>query len=137
FFQAEDGIRDFHVTGVQTCALPISFFDIEGDVPTVDSERPTLVGPRYTAALAGYVEDAREALDGAPAALDYIADRFGIDPAMARALRLGYAGPDAAPNPFPYLSRGFQAFPRVTVPLLDFDGAPQGLQGRDISGDCP
>src|SRR5690606_40123558 len=23
-FQAEDGIRDFHVTGVQTCALPIS-----------------------------------------------------------------------------------------------------------------
>src|SRR5690606_39651672 len=26
FFQAEDGIRDFHVTGVQTCALPISDF---------------------------------------------------------------------------------------------------------------
>src|SRR5207253_8202125 len=24
FFQAEDGIRDGHVTGVQTCALPIS-----------------------------------------------------------------------------------------------------------------
>src|SRR5690606_41101415 len=24
FFQAEDGIRDFHVTGVQTYALPIS-----------------------------------------------------------------------------------------------------------------
>src|SRR5690606_41912343 len=24
FFQAEDGIRDFHVTGVQTCALPIT-----------------------------------------------------------------------------------------------------------------
>src|SRR5690606_39524798 len=23
FFEAEDGIRDFHVTGVQTCALPI------------------------------------------------------------------------------------------------------------------
>src|SRR5690606_39300795 len=23
--QAEDGIRDFHVTGVQTCALPISY----------------------------------------------------------------------------------------------------------------
>ena len=29
FFQAEDGIRDYKVTGVQTCALPIylsSFF---------------------------------------------------------------------------------------------------------------
>src|SRR5690606_39507861 len=30
FFKAEDGIRDFHVTGVQTCALPISVeFNIE------------------------------------------------------------------------------------------------------------
>src|SRR5207253_7096953 len=31
FFQAEDGIRDGHVTGVQTCALPISdlFIDAE------------------------------------------------------------------------------------------------------------
>src|SRR2546429_3591840 len=27
FFQAEDGIRDVAVTGVQTCALPISFAD--------------------------------------------------------------------------------------------------------------
>src|SRR5438876_9266038 len=26
FFQAEDGIRDGRVTGVQTCALPISYF---------------------------------------------------------------------------------------------------------------
>src|SRR2546430_8300995 len=25
FFQAEDGIRDLTVTGVQTCALPISY----------------------------------------------------------------------------------------------------------------
>src|SRR5687768_8946205 len=28
FFQAEDGIRDVAVTGVQTCALPISFDEI-------------------------------------------------------------------------------------------------------------
>src|SRR5436305_4176242 len=27
FFQAEDGIRDADVTGVQTCALPISMSD--------------------------------------------------------------------------------------------------------------
>src|SRR5690606_40577339 len=32
FFQAEDGIRDFHVTGVQTCALPISSQAPEGVV---------------------------------------------------------------------------------------------------------
>src|SRR5260370_28708630 len=29
FFQAEDGIRDSSVTGVQTCALPISFFRLD------------------------------------------------------------------------------------------------------------
>src|SRR2546425_4443474 len=28
FFQAEDGIRDKLVTGVQTCALPISFIGV-------------------------------------------------------------------------------------------------------------
>src|SRR5690606_39828840 len=28
FFQAEDGIRDFHVTGVQTCALPICTLEV-------------------------------------------------------------------------------------------------------------
>src|SRR5690349_22913633 len=28
FFQAEDGIRDLYVTGVQTCALPISDEDV-------------------------------------------------------------------------------------------------------------
>src|SRR5260370_19282941 len=34
FFQAEDGIRDSSVTGVQTCALPISFVSLlrSGDV---------------------------------------------------------------------------------------------------------
>src|SRR2546426_3745999 len=30
FFQAEDGIRDYKVTGVQTCALPISGGDPGG-----------------------------------------------------------------------------------------------------------
>src|SRR5690606_39429851 len=25
YYKAKDGIRDFHVTGVQTCALPISW----------------------------------------------------------------------------------------------------------------
>src|SRR5256885_9255172 len=29
FFQAEDGIRDYKVTGVQTCALPICGGDIK------------------------------------------------------------------------------------------------------------
>src|SRR5256886_12592040 len=28
-FQAEDGIRDLTVTGVQTCALPIYYFEVQ------------------------------------------------------------------------------------------------------------
>src|SRR5439155_3294038 len=34
FFQAEDGIRDGHVTGVQTCALPI----LPGRFTRIESE---------------------------------------------------------------------------------------------------
>src|SRR5256885_5634547 len=30
FFQAEDGIRDYKVTGVQTCALPIYLASVHG-----------------------------------------------------------------------------------------------------------
>src|SRR5690349_23939532 len=32
FFQAEDGIRDLYVTGVQTCALPISLPALTSDL---------------------------------------------------------------------------------------------------------
>src|SRR5206468_5013424 len=47
FFQAEDGIRDLIVTGVQTCALPISRIggsntsDARGTV-VVRTDRPTI-----------------------------------------------------------------------------------------------
>src|SRR5256885_10020573 len=34
FFQAEDGIRDYKVTGVQTCALPICTAGFFPDAPT-------------------------------------------------------------------------------------------------------
>src|SRR5690606_40270550 len=43
FFQAEDGIRDFHVTGVQTCALPIS-----PPKPEVRRSEPKSVEPPKT-----------------------------------------------------------------------------------------
>src|SRR5690625_778132 len=39
FFQAEDGIRDGHVTGVQTCALPILPAVIEALARAVDDIR--------------------------------------------------------------------------------------------------
>src|SRR5256884_3763343 len=37
FFQAEDGIRDVAVTGVQTCALPISLADRDVNIVAVQS----------------------------------------------------------------------------------------------------
>src|SRR5256885_9555819 len=52
FFQAEDGIRDYKVTGVQTCALPISLvlldiqlpgrdgFGVLADVQKIEGDRP-------------------------------------------------------------------------------------------------
>src|SRR5690606_33905947 len=48
FFQAEDGIRDFHVTGVQTCALPIyvaSGFDSVPEALRLMGLEVTLLGP--------------------------------------------------------------------------------------------
>src|SRR6266581_5375040 len=40
FFQAEDGIRDGRVTGVQTCALPIcAFFSLDGVHPSATSHK--------------------------------------------------------------------------------------------------
>src|SRR5438046_9342266 len=42
FFQAEDGIRDWSVTGVQTCALPISHPDAASRV----GDGPHMVGSR-------------------------------------------------------------------------------------------
>src|SRR6266496_6263623 len=40
FFQAEDGIRDLYVTGVQTCALPISALLRLAGAVEADSEHP-------------------------------------------------------------------------------------------------
>src|SRR5690606_39495742 len=52
FFQAEDGIRDFHVTGVQTCALPILLHsDRErcGDVLHTHDPREMIPVPEHVA----------------------------------------------------------------------------------------
>src|SRR5690606_7573109 len=61
FFRAEDGIRAFHVTGVQTCALPISAAGIgRGAALALAAEGAALVvtdvdeaGVRETARLIG------------------------------------------------------------------------------------
>src|SRR5690606_40004171 len=55
FFRAEDGIRDFHVTGVQTCALPIYEVQVlqsrdnptyaDGMAGAIYGQNPPLVNP--------------------------------------------------------------------------------------------
>src|SRR3712207_6219804 len=52
FFQAEDGIRDIGVTGVQTCALPI----LAGKRPdNLEDKAISLIGrPLYDAFIRGY-----------------------------------------------------------------------------------
>src|SRR5260370_1406740 len=51
FFQAEDGIRDSSVTGVQTCALPISMSPIlsQGNLATITpaSTNPDITDPKF------------------------------------------------------------------------------------------
>src|SRR5690606_40375525 len=47
FFQAEDGIRDFHVTGVQTCALPILRF-YKTERQDMDWTTPNLTPEAFT-----------------------------------------------------------------------------------------
>src|SRR5256885_7978277 len=47
FFQAEDGIRDYKVTGVQTCALPI--FTIPATSSTSTKTNPLAVSGRWRA----------------------------------------------------------------------------------------
>src|SRR5215475_15272076 len=54
FFQAEDGIRDFHVTGVQTCALPISAPEGGGAGPGRPADpRPPPAAPGRSSTGAG------------------------------------------------------------------------------------
>src|SRR5690606_40309075 len=72
FFQAEDGIRDFHVTGVQTCALPISAQDLIKS-KIVDRIIPEPPGGAHSdpeatmKAVADAIEEELDALEGVPA----------------------------------------------------------------------
>src|SRR5256885_4595774 len=53
FFQAEDGIRDYKVTGVQTCALPISQWTAEFVGSGVTSLHPAATPITHGATLYG------------------------------------------------------------------------------------
>src|SRR5690606_7818430 len=103
FFQAEDGIRDFHVTGVQTCALPIfagvgSFGGFVG--------RIGFVGQRLAGGLRGLGQLGLG-----------LADRLGAVPALADALHLGFVADRAAQQRVGDLDGGLVAFGRDQLGL--------------------
>src|SRR5256885_15360977 len=86
FFQAEDGIRDYKVTGVQTCALPIS----------ARCGRPARVALLRDALLLG----AQLGIEGAERIIEPLVDRR---PALLRSLSrpVGARGGGPAPPPAP------------------------------------
>src|SRR5258706_12513727 len=88
FFQAEDGIRDWSVTGVQTCALPIS-------IPVARASGLVLVATTVLAlqTALGLVFDPRYR-DFTDAELS----AAGVPFAIATALVAGRAGPRRRPE---------------------------------------
>src|SRR5688572_21341678 len=117
FFQAEDGIRDLTVTGVQTCALPISeFADLVGtDVPKqslYENDRRELRAD-YLARLASAEVDIVYVLTGQRSEGDWLAEGpsellscyLSLPPEMqealeglARSLRDQFHRPQGAPT---------------------------------------
>src|SRR2546430_7683338 len=69
FFQAEDGIRDLTVTGVQTCALPISavvdgvFTDASNENPGDEVDGVMSTRSPAAAAMVGWVVVVMPAVD--------------------------------------------------------------------------
>src|SRR5690625_5575472 len=78
FFQAEDGIRVGHVTGVQTCALPISMFF--GAVTLLLVFVASSVGDSY----------AREAWPDRLHALDFVRRLTIVNPYVGSAIWNGF-----------------------------------------------
>ena len=60
FFQAEDGIRDDLVTGVQTCALPISVEDCATQQARIEAAGGQVIRPKFPIGEFGYVTLAQD-----------------------------------------------------------------------------
>src|SRR2546427_7484640 len=113
FFQAEDGIRDLTVTGVQTCALPIwsalrglskpsrwRFFVKNSETEISRWRAPISTAEAVVAGLAGLASGvlASAAFGSAAGVLAVAASGFALDLAFDLSLGLGFgAGLDLTP----------------------------------------
>lgn len=112
-------------------------FDVDGQgVKTVPSAAPESVGIAEIAGLKHFVDLTSAWLPDVDEAVSYLAGRFGLTWEAAQELGVGYSS-DAIDFNAPWLSTSFRRYPRLTVPLVGFDGVVRGLQGRDLSGKCP
>jgi putative DNA primase/helicase len=111
-------------------------FNVDGQgARTISAKAPETIGPGEIAGLRMFVDETSAALPGSAEALTYLADRFGLTVEQAEDLSVGYS--HTGDRPQAWLTRGFTRYPRITVPLVGFDGVVRGLQGRDLSGKCP
>src|ERR1022692_5069708 len=92
FFQAEDGIRDYKVTGVQTCALPISALLRGRGIRTTILSTGLLL-ERNAARIAEGVDEVIVSLDGPAKIHDEIR---------------------RVPGPFDLLAKGVRAVHRIS-----------------------
>ncbi|KOG22016.1 phage/plasmid primase, P4 family [Streptomyces viridochromogenes] len=119
-------------------------FNATGAARVVKAAKPVLVGTEQLAALRVYLDAAAQEFRNSPAE-SYAVRRFGMTQDLASRLGLGYDDGQLPGLMFwdeegrrrNYRSPGFRRHPRLIVPLVGFDGTPRGLQGRDVSGDCP
>src|SRR5256885_7763281 len=89
FFQAEDGIRDYKVTGVQTCALPIwrcpfGSVGVEQQTPAVLGR----LGERARELIEGAVVELRRHVDQAGHTAESLPSRWSLSPVAPRCVTL-------------------------------------------------
>lgn len=112
-------------------------FDVDGEgTRTISAAAPESVGTAEIAGLRHFVDLTSGWLPDIDEAVDYLEGRFGLAHEAAQEMGVGFYNHhiDFAA---PWLSTSFTRYPRLTVPLVGFDGVIRGLQGRDITGKCP
>src|SRR6266550_8645040 len=98
FVQAEDGIRDVAVTGVQTCALPISRVRVEEIAAVVGLAALQFHGDEDSAYCAGWPWRTIKALRARPGAdLAHEGARYATDYLLIDSYELGRAGGTGRP----------------------------------------
>src|SRR5207244_8458128 len=95
FFQAEDGIRDDLVTGVQTCALPIyALLKLPGAAARTAARAKALNGIAVLALNQGDYEAATKLLEECLEIRRELGDRSGIANSRSEERRVGKEGRD-------------------------------------------